>query len=154
MKSGDQNAVEAFLNNNPKAASAKITNLGQTALHVAAKAGHEGIMKKLVDSMSEEHLEIKNNFRDTALVGIINAGNYKMAEYMVRKNKNLLTIKAGVSKKIPVMQAIGNGHIELARYFYTLTPLKYLTEENGVDGATLCTQAIYNRSLGTNDLFA
>jgi ankyrin repeat protein len=109
-------------------------------------------VQKLVDVMSVEELAIPNTYGSTPLVGALNAGNYRMTACMLRKNNNLVSIE-DEDKRIPVIQAIGNGDIELARYLYSLTPLEDLTKENGAHGATLCTRAIYTRSLGKNQLF-
>jgi ankyrin repeat protein len=149
VQSGDWIAVEEFLKRQPEATASKITNLGETTLHLAVEAGHEDIVEKLVDLMSEEDLAIPNIVGTTALAYAINAGSYRMAACMLRKNNNLLRIRNAI-KEIPVNHAIIKGHIELARYLYSLTPLEDLMPEKGVDGATLCTEAIYNRSLGKN----
>jgi ankyrin repeat protein len=153
VESGNWNTAEEFLKRQPDAVSAKITYLGQTVLHLAVRAGHEDIVEKLVNLMSKEDLAIPSTTGITALAYAISAGNYRMAACMLGKNKNLLRIKDS-NKVIPVNQAIFNGHIELARYLYSLTSLEHLTLERGVDGATLCTQAIYNQSLGKKQLFA
>lgn len=154
VRSGDWNTAEEFLNRNPGATRAQITLFGETALHVAVNAGHEDIVEKLVDLMSEQDMEILDSFGTTALFNTTNAGNYRMAACMARKNRNLLSIIDKEDKQIPVVKAIFNGHIELARYLYSLTTLDDLTPEKGVHGATLCTQAIYTRNLGNNQLFA
>ena len=138
VQSGDWIAVEEFLKRQPDAAAAKITNAGETALFVAVKAGHEDIVEKLVDLMSEEDLAILDIFGVTALVHIINAGNYRMAVCMFRKNNNLLRMNDR-NNDIPANQAIYLGYVELARYLYSDTLLEHLMPERGVDGATVCT---------------
>jgi hypothetical protein len=70
-----------------------------------------------------------------------------MAECMLRKNKHLVSI-GDVSGRIPVVMAIEFGYKDLARYLYSLTPLEDLMLEKGISGATLCTQALYTRTLG------
>jgi ankyrin repeat protein len=106
-------------------------------------------VEKLVDVMSEEDLAIQSNNGNTALVDAINAGNYRMTSCMLRKNNNLVSIEDSNSD-IPVIKAFYNGHTELARYLYSLTPLEDLTQEKADNGATVCSLAIYNRSLGNN----
>jgi len=59
-----------------------------------------------------------------------------------------------LNSNIPAIKAIFNGHTELARYLYSLTPLEDLTQEKAINGATLCSLAIYNGSIGKNQLFA
>ncbi|XP_062175092.1 uncharacterized protein LOC133880207 [Alnus glutinosa] len=146
LKSGDWNAAEEFLKCQPDAKSAKITFSGETALHLAVKSGHERIVEKLVDVMSVEDLAIPNNNGNIALAYVVSAGNYRMTTCMLGKNNNLVSIK-DENLDIPASKAIYSGYTELARYLYSLTPLEHLTQENAVDGATLCTGAIYNRSL-------
>jgi hypothetical protein len=145
VQSGDWIVAEEFLKRQPDAVAAKITNFGETALYVAVHSGHEHIVEKLVDLMFEEDLAIPNNAGSTALVNAVCVGNYRMAACMLRKNNNLIRIRDG--KVIPVNQAIFIGHIELARYLYSLTPLEHLMLEGGIDGSTLCIHAIYSRSL-------
>jgi ankyrin repeat protein len=94
VRSGDWNAVEEFLNHHPGSAGLKITDDGGTALHVAVDAGHEHIVEKLVAIMSEQELEITDNDGDTALINAIDKENYRMAECMLRKNVNLVSIKS------------------------------------------------------------
>lgn len=148
MKIGDWSAAEEFLQRQTDARSAKITVLGQTALHLAVRAGHERIVEKLVAVMSEEDLAIPNKYGNTALVYAINAGNCRMTACMLGKNNNLVSIDS--TSDIPAIQAFYNGHTELARYLYSLTPLEDLTQEKVGNGATLCSLAINNRSLGNS----
>ena len=150
LQIGDWNAAKEFLYRNPHAISAKITVLGKTALHVAAEAGHVHIVEELVKPMSEENLEIKDNEDgDTALAQAAYIGNYRMAECMLGKNENLITI-GDDDGNIPVVMALFNGHLKLARYLYLLTPPEILMPENGTMGASVVCEAIYNKALGKN----
>jgi hypothetical protein len=146
---GQLETVKMFLELKPEAASAKITFLDETALHVAVNAGHKDIVEKLVDVMSEEDLAILDSYGNTALADAIDKGKYQMAMCMLRKNKNLVRIKDEI-EEIPVIQAIDFGHTKFARYLYFLTPLADLMPENGSYGATLCAQAIRTGALGIN----
>ena len=149
LKIGDWNAAKEFLNRHPNAISAKITVTDKTALHVAAGAGHVHIVEELVKQMSEENLEIKDSEGFTALAQAAYAGNYRMAECMLGKNENLIRIATNAGD-IPVVLALYNGHLKLARYLYLLTPPEILLPENGTMGATVVCEAIYNRALGKN----
>ena len=146
LQIGDWNAAKEFLDRHPLAISAKITVNDQTALHVAAEAGHVHIVEELVKQMSEETLEIKDIFGFTALARAAYNGNYRMAECMLGKNENLIRIVT--ENRIPVVVAFGNGHLKLARYLYLLTPLEILMPENGHMGASVVCAAIYNKALG------
>jgi ankyrin repeat protein len=147
VHSGDWKSAKEFLKLHPNALSEKITFMGKTALHIAVAAGHTHIVEEMVERMSEENLEIRDNDGYTALAETTSVGNHRMAECMLRKNKHLVSI-GDVSGRIPVVMAIEFGYKDLARYLYSLTPLEDLMPEKGISGATLCTQAIYTRTLG------
>ena len=149
LQIGDWNNAKKFLNCHPHAISAKITAIDQTALHVAAKAGHVHIVEELVKQMSEENLEIKDIYGCTALAKATYKGNYRMAECMLGKNEKLISIRNN-DGNIPVGMALYNGRLKLARYLYLLTPPEILRPENGTIGATVACQAIYNNALGRN----
>ena len=149
LQIGDWNAAKEFLNRHPPAISAKITVRGNTALHVAAEAGHVHIVEELVKQMTEENLEIKDIYGYTALAQAAYAGNYRIAECMLGKNENLISIATNEGD-IPVVLSLFNGHLKLARNLILLTPLEILMPENGTMGATVVCQAIYNKALGKN----
>ncbi|XP_059438752.1 uncharacterized protein LOC132171453 [Corylus avellana] len=152
LRRGELNAAMEFFMLRPDAVNAKITLWGQTALHIAVAAGHLHIVEELIGRMSEEALEIKDYQGVTALFEALFIGNYSMAKCMLSKNKKLVSI-GNSANVLPVVQAISSGYIELTRYLYSLTPLEDLTPEKGVNGASLCTQAIYTRSLGIEHLY-
>ena len=149
LQIGDWNAANKFLDRHPHAISAKITVTDKTALHVAAEAGHVHIVEELVKQMSEENLEIKDDDGLTALARTACNGNYRIAECMLGKNENLISIRTN-QKNIPPFLALLNGHLRLARYLYMLTPLEILMPEKGTMGASVVSVAIYNNALGKN----
>jgi ankyrin repeat protein len=151
LQSGELNDVTKFFRVRPNAVNVRITVLGQTALHIAVIARHFHIVEELVERMWEEALAIKDDKGNTALFEALFIGNCGMAKCMLDKNKKLVSI-GNASNILPVVMAIQFGYIEFARYLYSLTPLKDLDPEEGVNGATLCTQAIYTRNLGKNSL--
>ena len=75
-----------------------------------------------------------------------------IAECMLEKNENLICIATNEGN-IPVVLALFNGHLNLARYLFLRTPLEILLPENGTIGATVVCEAIYNKALGKNLLF-
>ena len=149
LQIGNWNAAKEFLDRHPHALSAKITVTEKTALHVAAEAGHVHIVEELVKQMSEENLEIKEIYGYTALAGAAYHGNYRIAECMLGKNESLVSI-ANNEGVIPVVLALYNGHLKLARHLYLLTPLEILLPENGTMGASVVCEAIFNKALGKN----
>jgi hypothetical protein len=112
IQSGDWIVAEEFLKRHPDAVAAKITRFGETALFVAIYNGHEHIVEKLVDLMSEEDLSIQNSAGNTALVNAIGLGNYRMTACILRKNINLIHVRD--CDAIPVNLAMRIGHIKLA----------------------------------------
>ena len=149
LQIGDWNAANEFLERHPLALSAKITVGDKTALHVAAEAGHVHMVEELVKKMSVENLEIKDFQGFTALGYATYNGNYRIAECMLGKNENLTSIRNHLGN-IPLVLALYNGHLKLARYLYLLTPPEILLPENGTTGATVVCEAIYNKALGKN----
>ena len=149
LQIGNWNAAKEFLNRHPLAISAKITVTDKTALYVAAEAGHVHIVEELVKQMFEENLEIKDIQGLTALAQATYNGEYRMAECMLGKSGKLISIQIERGY-IPVVVALYNGHLKLARYLYSLTPQDLLMAEDGIIGATVVCEAIYNKALGKN----
>ncbi|KAL4599528.1 hypothetical protein ACB092_11G133100 [Castanea dentata] len=146
LQIGDWNAVKEFLNRHPHAISAKITVSDKTALHVATEAKHVHIVGELVKLMSEENLAIEDYEGCTALAQAAYIGNYRIAECLLGKNKDLISIPNNMGT-IPVVLALYNGHLKLGRYLYFLTPLEILMANNGTSGASLLCVAIYSKAL-------
>ena len=151
LRIADCNAANEFLDRYPLATFAKITATGKTALRVAAEAGHLHMVEELVQFMSKKDLEIRDiyGFGFTALAWATYFGNYRIAECMLLKNENLISIEDDFGN-IPVVLALKNGHLKLARYLYLLTPMEILMPEKGPTGATVVCEAIYNNALGKN----
>ncbi|KAJ7974911.1 Ankyrin repeat family protein [Quillaja saponaria] len=144
LQIGNWEVAEEFINTHPDALSGRIAFFGKTALHAAVDFGHFKIVKELLELMSEETIEITEKNGYTALASSLAAGTVEMAKLMVEKNKKLVTI-ATKFNLIPVTLAIRYGHIEMARYLYSVTPLEELMPEKGIHGATLLSQCYYFR---------
>ena len=147
MQEGDWEATNGSLKRHPNVISENITFLTKTLLHIAVFAGQEKIVKRLVEQMSDEDLERKDNYGYTALAETTLVGNLEMAKCMLRRKKNLVS-KRSRFKLLPVVLAVFHGHIPLARYLYTHTPLEDLTAENGHNGVTLIIQTMFTRDFG------
>ncbi|KAL4599519.1 hypothetical protein ACB092_11G133100 [Castanea dentata] len=96
--------------------------------------------------MSEENLAIEDYEGCTALAQAAYIGNYRIAECLLGKNKDLISIPNNMGT-IPVVLALYNGHLKLGRYLYFLTPLEILMANNGTSGASLLCVAIYSKAL-------
>ncbi|XP_050279701.1 uncharacterized protein LOC126720895 isoform X2 [Quercus robur] len=146
VQSNDWNATEEFFREHPDTIDKKITPRGKTALHVAVAAGHVNMVNELVERMSEVQLLIEDLNGLTALDETTLVGNQEMADCILIKNSNLVSI-GDKRKHNPVVLALANGHMNLARYLYLKARPGYLEPENGDHGAPLLTEAIYNRNL-------
>ncbi|TQD83921.1 hypothetical protein C1H46_030533 [Malus baccata] len=106
------------------------------------------IIQQLVDLMASEDLEIQDCFGCTAFYHLINCypERVEVAECMVKKNHNLLTILPTRSKKALVLVAQGRPKGEsMARYLYSLTPPERLRVD---EAARLIYLGFYYNRLG------
>ncbi|KAI3962205.1 hypothetical protein MKX01_030755 [Papaver californicum] len=87
-----EKAKDFFDNVDKKAVAARITFSSETALHVAAGAGHLMFMKNLMKLLKPKQLEIKNKEGETALQNAVIAGNFEAVKAMVQKNPKLTLI--------------------------------------------------------------
>lgn len=143
--------VAGFLESNPGAVRAKITNMGRTALHVAIVAGCDAIVKELLNrtTTTQEDLKIEDNAGLTVLDCCAVFGNKQMAEIIVTKFPDLLRIGNGPKKILPVVLAIwrNSSAKDMVSYLYEKTPKEYL---NGVNGATFINKCLYAKAFGEN----
>lgn len=147
---GNYEAAREVLGPDSEAVMPRSSYDGSTALHVAVSAGHVNIVKKLVKIMSNEELKIKDEDKYTALGHSAFVGNIEIAECIIAECADLLSIGNGNEHLIPVVLALAFNPkgIEMARYLYYKTPAEDLNPENGVNGATFITQAIYAKAFG------
>ncbi|KAF2309273.1 hypothetical protein GH714_001463 [Hevea brasiliensis] len=152
VEQGDLNTVMGLLKRNPNDLRAKITVIGQTALHVAVLAEREKIVEELVKFMSKEDLEMKTNFGNTAFALAALNGMIDMAKVMLKKNQDLVTIKNDYNGQIPLVTASLYGQQEMIRYLSEHTPIHFLQPRtNDKNGATqlncLITNEMYDEAL-------
>ena len=93
----------------------KITNKGETTLHVAAAANHEDFVKNLVNRLPKERLTAVNDVGNTALTYAAVAGNVKIAKVMLEKNPDLPNLGSGVK---PLFMAASLGHSQMVQFLY------------------------------------
>ncbi|XP_027092053.1 uncharacterized protein [Coffea arabica] len=89
---------------NQNAETAKISNLGMTALHVAASCGQSEFVQKLVGRLSEKEVEARDQLGRTALHHVALAAGVDAAKAMVNKNPNLPYL-GDVNKHTPLFYA-------------------------------------------------
>ncbi|KAI3854835.1 hypothetical protein MKX03_004228 [Papaver bracteatum] len=126
-----EKAKDFFDNVDKKAVAARITFSLETALHVAAGAGHLMFMKNLMKLLKPKQLEIKNKDGETALQNAVIAGNFEAVKAMVQKNPKLTLIPDNYGW-IPLVNASKYASVkeqkkEMIDYLYSVT------RENDVD---------------------
>ncbi|KAL6289312.1 hypothetical protein ACE6H2_006822 [Prunus campanulata] len=146
--SGDWNKAKEFLTLHPNAIRARLPSTNNTALHKAIQLEHEHIVEELVQLMSEEDLELKDNDGWTALAFAAQRGNLKMVECMVRKSKKILSIPTEEYNLTPILHASIHEHWDIVDYLYSATPLRDLKPEKGPYGATLLGNFIIGMNFG------
>ncbi|KAI4347930.1 hypothetical protein L6164_008703 [Bauhinia variegata] len=146
VRHGDLKDVMKFLEAHPEGVNAIISEIEETALHVAVTFEHLDIVKELVNKMQEGDLEWRNQFGETALVTAACTGIIEMAKCMIEKNRNLPVIPTN-SDTLPVTQAVISNQKEMTRYLYSVTPLEELVPEMGHHGATLLWQCFVSDAL-------
>lgn len=141
--------MKDFLNHHPDSVDEWI-NLYETPLLKACACGKPEIVKELLRRMTPEQMLPKmsqNVSYHTALTVVAVSGNMEIAEALVAKNPKLLEIP-GINGQIPVVVAVENTQMEMARYLYTRTPVQVLLAEDGYHGTLLFLNAIFYRMLG------
>ena len=116
---GNWDAANDFLSRAEDAKTPRISKDGGTVLHAAVKAGRTKIVEKLVELLSAEELELKDNNGCTALVYAASLQNTRMVDCMLRKNTNLLNIPE-TEDCIPLVCALLAGNLKVARHLYSV----------------------------------
>ncbi|KFK24912.1 hypothetical protein AALP_AA8G041100 [Arabis alpina] len=145
---GRVDTVRDFLNRRPDAVNEWI-NLYETPLLKACACGNPEIVKEILCHMTPEQMLPKmsqNASYHTPLTVVAVSGNMEIAEALVTKNPKLLEIP-GINGQIPVVVAVENTQMEMARYLYTRTPVQVLLDEDGYHGSLLLLNAIFYKML-------
>ncbi|XP_010490984.1 PREDICTED: uncharacterized protein LOC104768663 isoform X2 [Camelina sativa] len=148
ISQGRVEAVKDFLNRWPDAVD-KFINPYETPLLKACAYGNPEIVKLLLRRMTPEQMLPKMSqsaFYNTPLTIVAVSGNMEIAEALVAKNPKLLEIP-GNNGEIPVVVAVENTQMEMARYLYNRTPVEVLLDKDGFHGILLLLNAIYYKKL-------
>ncbi|XP_022748039.1 uncharacterized protein LOC111297652 [Durio zibethinus] len=122
-----------LLKENPHLVNAKIfVNTERKPLHFAVTVGNLVMVDELLRYMSEEDVKIQDHWGRTALhFAAMSPGNTMIAESLIRKNEELLTIPDNEVGVIPLVLACQRGHKDIAHYLYNeTTPAYLLSPEN------------------------
>lgn len=131
-QSGDWETAKRILDDRPSYGCARITQGGESLLHIAAMGKYTSFVRNLVNMLEESELELENNRGCTALYYAVLSGVVENAKVMCEKNHRLPTIR-GYDRMIPINQAALLGHKEMVSYLYHVTPFKKLTERELVE---------------------
>ncbi|PWA49842.1 ankyrin repeat-containing domain, PGG domain protein [Artemisia annua] len=103
----------------------RITENGETALHIAASAKGpkkvDEFVKNLLENMEPEDLALTNKNRNTALYLAAAAGNIKTVKIMLAKNETLHTIPGAGGTMMPLYAAALFGHKDVVKFLYGLS---------------------------------
>lgn len=124
--------VIEFIKIHPEAGRAiHPSTCGGTVLHHAVYAEEVAIVKKLVQLMTVEDLELKDEMNNTALgsalIGTDIDKMIEIVECLVEKNQKLLTIDDS-GHNIPLVGAVWLQNWKMATYIYSITPLETLND--------------------------
>ncbi|XP_073299208.1 uncharacterized protein [Primulina huaijiensis] len=132
---GDWEAAESLLANDMTLGKSRITEGGETALHVAALEGHGTFVANLLEKMGDQSslvLEINNQKGHTALSFAAVAGHVHIAMLMVQKNKKLPMIR-GDGCVTPLYMAAFSGHHDMVDYLFPLSGFEMWNENDQIE---------------------
>ncbi|XP_024640501.2 uncharacterized protein [Medicago truncatula] len=147
IESGNWNDAKLFMKRD-EASMFSTSSSGRSILHVAAIAGHEEIVKKLVKEGKDKLVKMKDNRGYTALALVAElTGNTKVAKCMVEKkggqvvDQDLLSMKTN-NGEIPVLLAAAKGHKEMTSYLVPKTRVEEMTDKDFHNAVLLLTRCI------------
>lgn len=128
---GDWKKAESLIDGNPYLVREAITGDKETALHIAAGAKHTAFVEKLIDRMTPANMKTQNKHGNTALCFAAASGVVRIAELMVKKNKQLPYIR-GFNNITPIFIAVSYQHRHMISYLLSVTDLKQLTPQEQI----------------------
>ncbi|XP_071924961.1 uncharacterized protein [Coffea arabica] len=136
MEGNWEKACRQF-DDNQDAKTAKISNLGMTALHVAASCGQSEFVQKLVKDLDNEQLEARDQLGRTALHHVALAADVDAAKAMVTNNP-ILPYLGDMNRLTPLFYAAKWRHPserkKMVEYLYQVSRDESLPRE----GRDLC----------------
>ncbi|XVE99225.1 hypothetical protein REPUB_Repub03eG0179200 [Reevesia pubescens] len=115
----DKETTNHLLKKNPHLINAQI-------FHFAIRIGNLEMIDELLSYMSEEDVKTQDSEGDTALhYAAFSPGNTKIAQSLIKKNKELLTIP-NHGGHLPLIYACQGGHKDITHCLYNMTTRAYL----------------------------
>lgn len=135
---GKWDLVVELYRKEPRACRAKITESGDTALHLAVSDGQEYIVEELVHLISIEDLQIPNERGDTPLHIAASMGSVRMCA-CIANLKELLVGARNVNSETPLFLAALNGrkdaflclHYICTATYIRIPPYNYCRRKDG-----------------------
>ncbi|GLT52346.1 hypothetical protein SLA2020_256940 [Shorea laevis] len=143
----DGRTVMQFIEDYPTAKFARFWRKGFPILNMVIASNKLTTVQQLITNMSQEELETTTDHEgNTALAIAAVFASTKIAECLIRKSPNLVTIpdKKGM---IPVVKANYHRCNEMTMFLYFKTPIEFLAPENGHHGSLLLHSCILHKML-------
>ncbi|KAK6249533.1 hypothetical protein SCA6_003538, partial [Theobroma cacao] len=138
-------STKSVLTSHTHLANAVISDSGFTAFHFAIFKGQLTIIDQFLSTMSEEHLKMQDRCGRTVLHHAAMSGNTKIAQSLIRKNRELLTFPDG-GGNIPLNSACCVGHKDMTHYLYNMTSREFLfSPENETQAAFFVCDCVSNK---------
>ncbi|CAN6680755.1 unnamed protein product [Malus baccata var. baccata] len=120
--SGNWEEASKFLDNDPHAAKARISDLSMTALHVAASEGHSEFVEKLVKRVPRDVLGMQDEMGFTPLHYAAIGGSLRSAKALLMENLKLAQC-VDAEGRTPLLLAatLASENKELVWYFLLVT---------------------------------
>lgn len=110
--------ARTIINEDKSVVRARITQGGETALHIAAAGKHLELVKELISAMDPGDLKMVNERGNTALCFAATAeGNVEIAELMITGCQELPDMCEGEGVK-PLFMAALLGHSDIVEFLY------------------------------------
>ncbi|XP_016494976.1 uncharacterized protein LOC107814134 isoform X5 [Nicotiana tabacum] len=119
--------AEPILKNDPSLARHKISEKGETVLHIAAAARSTLFVRKLMNLIEKEDLELLNDEGSTAFHFAAASGVVEIAKAMREKNVKLPNIP-GEDGLLPITMAATIGNNDMVSYLCEVTSLDVLQQ--------------------------
>lgn len=116
--SGEWEVAKQIHINHPDCFKEIISRNGDTALHIAAAAGHYSFVKQILLHIDKKQLEARNGLENTAFCLAAASGVLEMVQEMQKGNSNLPNIP-GSSDMKPILMAALLGHGEIVLHLMT-----------------------------------
>ncbi|GKV50725.1 hypothetical protein SLEP1_g57424 [Rubroshorea leprosula] len=143
----DCRTIIQFIKDHPTAKVARFVRKGFPILNMVISTNNLTRVKQLIKTMSKKELETTTDHEgNTGLAIAAVLASTEIAEYLITKNQNLVTIP-DKNRMIPVVKASYHRYNEMTQLLYSKTPTGFLAPENGDHGSLLLHFCILNKML-------